>query len=681
MTSPATPRSARIGFSAALLVALFAGSALTGCDDRTPTEKALTQSSRDIHSISGGSGPGVPAYETKKRQAVSASLTGVGDGASPAELAAAMTTLAQTQLGQAGPAKSDVINVEREAMLKEATIRALLGEWASRASLAASIESFDAGKAIAELNESIVTKQKEAIEFGARKRELDAKIADLKAKADASNAEGAAAEVEYAKLRDQAQSLSAVQAEPLIAQAATFKRKGDEAHIQAARYLAEADVMSPESAEAAQAVERTANQIKGLEDARKHLQDRTAHAKSEGQAARAEAESVASKLDQAVQDFKSYRAGAMDAAYAALAKAYSTAAGTAKKATQDKGGSSKMALGAAQQALGDLHWTRAKSEQKFALLMDRLASVTPELAKKAAYADDAKAGFEAKKSALESAKGAYEGAVSAYRAGGVKGQVKEQLDAVVKRLEAFATAAGDDKLDVLAVLAGAEKPAEDAAPAPTDEAPTAPEKPAEPAVATGEGRPFSQAPDVLAQNVTKFSSAARNGDVDELRTVLLIPDSMAATMDQLLKIQGAQGNLERALRKKFRKGVAEALGPMAAGLSGGTGGLAANGELDLGNATFTMPAEDTALVSVPGVAQPLTWKLVNDDWLLDLGLDKLPPGALDVVTKFADPLAGAFDELAADVNAGKIEAFEGVTPALMQKLMPILQQMQGGGGG
>lgn len=672
-------RSRRL--SAALVVAILAGSTVSGCDDRSPAEKALVQSSRETHTVSGGSGPGDAGFETKKRQAAATALTSV-EGSSPAEVAAMMSTLAQTQLGQSTGAKAELVNVEREAMLKESLVRGLLGEWASRASLASSLESFDASDAIKDLDASIVTKQKEAIDFGARKKELDAKIADLKAKADAANAQGAAAEAEYAKLRDQAQSLSAVQAEPLIAQAATFKRTSDEAHIQAARYLAEADVMSPESAEAAQAVERTANQIKGLEEARKHLWDRMAQSKSDGQTARAEADQVAENLDKAVQDYKAYRSGAMDTAYAALAKAYSTAAGTAKKATEDKGGGSKIALGAAQQALGDLHWNRAKAEQKFALLMDRLANVTPELAKKSAYADDAKAAMEAKKTSLESAKSAFEGAVSAYRAAGAKGQVKEQIDAVIKRLEAFATAAGDDKLDVLEVLAGAGKPAEEAAPTEAAPSETATETPAPPttaAVPSGEGRPITEAPDVLRQNLEKFASSARNGDVEELRDVLLIPAEHVATMDQLLKIQEAQGNLERACRRKFQKGVADALGPMAGGMGGGA--MSVSGELDLANATFTMPDADTAVVTVPGAAQPLTWKQADNDWKLELGLDQLPAGTLDALVKLADPLAAAMNEVANDVKADKLQNIQGVGALLMQKLGPIIQQMQQGGGG
>lgn len=668
-------RSRRL--SAALLIAIAAGSALPGCDDRSPAQKALVQSSRELHAVSGGAGPGDLGVETKKRQAAAAALTGV-EAKSAAEVAATSSTLAQTQLGQSTAAKADLVNAEREAMLKEALVRGLMGEWSSRASLAASLESFDASAAIKDLEASIVTKQKDAIEFGARKKELDAKIADLKAKADAANAEGTAAESEYAKLRDQAQSLSAVQAEPLIAQAATFKRKSDEAHIQAARYLAEADVMSPESAESAQAVERTANQTKGLEEAKKHLQDRMAQSKSEGQAARAEADKVADDLDKAVQDYKSYRAGALDAAYGALGKAYSTAAATARKATDDKGGGSKLALGAAQQASGDLYWNRAKGEQKFALLMDRLANVTPALAKQAAYADDAKAGFEAKKAALESAKGAYESAVSAYRAGGAKGQVKDQLDAVLKRLEAFASAAGDDKLDVLEVLAAAAKPAEEAAPA--DASPGEKPAPTEAAAApSGESRPLSDAPPALQQAVEKFAAAAKSGELDALREVLLIPADKAGVFDQLFKIQKATMGLERACREKFQKGLADAMQGM--GAMGGMGGLGLNAEIDLTTATFTMPTEDSAKVSVAGVPEALSWKLSENEWKLEVGLEKLQPAVLDALLKVADPMAAAFDEVAADVNSGKLLTIQAVGVALMQKLGPVIQQMQQSGGG
>ncbi len=664
----------------ALVIAMLAGLALGGCDDRSPAEKALVQSSRQINSVSGGSGPGDPAIEAKKRQEIAATLAGVQD-ASPTQMAATMTALAQTQLGQATAAKAELVGVERDGLIKEARIRGLLGEWASQSSLAASIESFDPATAIADLDASIAGKQKEASDYGSRKKELDDKIASLKSKADAANAQGAAAEGEYAKLREQAQSLSAVQAEPLIAQAATFKRTSDEAHIQAARYLAEADVMSPESAEAAQGVERTANQIKGLQEAKKRLQDRKAQATSEGQAARAQADQIAQDLDKAVQDFKAHRSGPVDAAYAASSKAYSTAAGTAKKATDDKGGGSKLALGAAQQALGDLHWNRAKSEQKFALLMDRIANVTPELARKSAYADDAKAALETKKAALESAKGAYEGAVSAYRASGAKGQVKEQLDLVIKRLEAFATAAGDDKLDVLEVLAAGEKPAEEAATAQAEPAEKPAETPApiETTTTGAPGRPISEAPDVLQQNLEKFSSAARNGDVGELRDVLLIPAEQAEQIAQILKIQEAQGNLERACRRKFQKGLADALGGMGAGM--GAGALSVNGELDLANTTFTMQGDDTALVSVPGVPQPMTWKLVDNDWKLELGLDKLPAGSLDAIVKIADPLSAAINEVANDVKADKLQTIQAVGVALMQKLGPIMQQLQQGGSG
>lgn len=669
-------RSRRL--SAALVVAILAGSAVSGCDDRSPAEKALVQSSRETHTVSGGAGPGDAGVETKKRQAAATALTSV-EGSTPAEVAAMMSTLAQTQLGQSTGAKAELVNVEREAMLKESLVRGLLGEWASRASLASSLESFDATDAIKDLDASIVTKQKEAIDSGARKKELDARIADLKSKADAANAQGAAAEAEYAKLRDQAQSLSAVQAEPLIAQAATFKRASDEAHIQAARYLAEADVMSPQSAEAAQAVERTANQIKGLEEARKHLQDRMAQSKSDGQAARAEADQVAENLDKAVQDYKSYRAGAMDTAYAALAKAYSTAAGTAKKATEDKGGGSKLALGAAQQALGDLHWNRAKAEQKFALLMDRLANVTPELAKKAAYADDAKAAMEAKKAALESAKSAFEGAVSAYRAAGAKGQVKEQIDAVIKRLEAFATAAGDDKLDVLEVLANAAKPAEDAAPS-AEEKPAETPPPAATAVAPStESRPLSDAPPALRQAMEKLAAGAKSGELDAIRELLLIPADMAGTIDQLFKIQKATVGLDRACREKFQKGLADAMQGM--GAAANMGGLGVNADIDLANATFVMPTEDSAKVSVPGAPEPLSWKLSDNEWKLEMGLERLPAGILDALLQVADPMAAAYDEVTADVNSGKLLSIQAVGVALIQKLGPIIQQLQGQGGG
>jgi hypothetical protein len=180
--------------------------------------------------------------------------------------------------------------------------------------------------------------------------------------------------------------------------------------------------------------------------------------------------------------------------------------------------------------------------------MDRLANVTPELAKKSAYADDAKAAMEAKKTSLESAKSAFEGAVSAYRAAGAKGQVKEQIDAVIKRLEAFATAAGDDKLDVLEVLAGAGKTAEEAAPTEAAPSETATETPAPPTTAaapSGEGRPITEAPDVLRQNLEKFASSARNGDVEELRDCA----EHVATMDQLLKIWSAPaGGSSRSTR-------------------------------------------------------------------------------------------------------------------------------------
>lgn len=664
--------------STALLIACVAGAALTGCDDRTPAQKALVQSSREINTISGGTGLADPSVSAKKRQNVASTLSGVPTS-TPVEVAATMSTLAQTQLGQAIPAKADVVAVEREALLKEALVRGLMSEWASRASLAASLESFDASGAIAELNQSIAAKQKETVEFDARKRELDGKIADLHAKADASNAEGQAAEAEYAKLREQAQALSATQAEPLIARAAAYKRKSDEAHIQAARYLAEADVMSPQSAESAQAVERTANQIKGLEEAKQRLQARMAQSKSEGQAARAEADKVADNLDKAVQEFKAYRSGAMDAAYAALAKAYSTAAGSAKKATEDKSGLSKVALGAAQQAIGDLNWSRAKSEQSFALLMDRLSNLTPELSKRAAYADDSKAAQEAKKGYLEQAKSAYEGAVSAYRASGAKGQVKDQLETVLKRLEAFATAAGDDKLDVLAVLASAEKPAEEAAPdGSSAEKPADRGTPSE--LAPGESRPLTEAPEGLRRSVEQFANATRDNDVRALREVLVIPAESEEAIDHLLTIQMAQGKLDRACRDKFQQGLAEAMKSMGA-LGAMGGGVNVKGELDLTGATYSMPSPDTAEISIPGGPQKLTWKLTDGVWKLELGLEKLPPGSLDAIASIAEPLGAAFDEVTADVESGKLQSIQAVGVALMQKLGPILQRSQGGGGG
>ena len=97
--------------------------------------------------------------------------------------------------------------------------------------------------------------------------------------------------------------------------------------------------------------------------------------------------------------------------------------------------------------------------------------------------------------------------------------------------------------------------------------------------------------------------------------------------------------LDRACREKFQKGLAELMQGM--GAVGGMGGLGLNAEIDLTTATFTMPTEDSAKVSIAGVPEALSWKLSENEWKLEVGLEKLQPGVLDALLKVADPLAGS----------------------------------------
>ncbi len=674
---------ASLRFPRTTLVMLLAGSCVctfTGCNRQDETAKAVKKASHEVNVIGGGGGPAATVlFENKQYAEVITLLTPVVEKGLEEEKAAALVIIAQAQMGQAAEPSGAAGALERECLDRMTIVRSLLGDWLTANARAAALEEFDPGPTLKELGTSMGQKEKLIAEQQGAKAKLDAQIADLKAQAAERAAGAQAEENSYAKLKEQASKVSAVQGEPLVKEAAEHKRKSDELRNAGALLEARAEQVSRQSAESQLLIDQYTNQKTNYQSTDKSLRDKLAAAKTEAGAARAEGVKTSAKIDALIGELRTQRSGALNDAAEKALKGYQSAVSSANKAAKgDQNGGSKLTLGAAQQAIGDLQWTRAQGLAAYAQLLDSLAKAEPALAKRAEYAKEAADAAAARKEALDSAKAAYEAAQAAYSAVRAKGEAKDRLDQLSKQLEGLSKVAGGDAKDLAAAMK-ASAPAD----APAPEAAPKAETPAAAALPPG------ATPELVASVEAVLASMKSGRQVDTL-ALLYFPPELAAVKEPLTQMALAADKVNTACRAKFNVGLAEITKSLPGGGGLGMGGASGAGlspeqlaALKVTDLQFTVEG-DKAKVMAPGSATPLNFVKADGKWLMDTGLGGQPPQALAAISMMGPSMSKALEELAAEIDSGKLATPDAVGPALMQKLaaaMGAAKPPTGPGGG
>ncbi len=668
------------GRTRAAIYAALAGACLplAACDRNDQTSQAVKQAGREVHMIGGGGGPAAtPQFERAQYNEAISTLTPVADRGLPEEQAAALVIMAQSQMGLAAEPAGAAASAERECLDRMTVIRSLLGDWLTANARAAALDEFDPGPALADIATSVEEKTKKIAEQQKTKAELDARIADLTSQAAQKASEAKAEEDQYAQLKQRAAGLRPTDAEPLVRQAAVHKKKSDELRNAGALLEARAAQIARQAAESQLLIDQFSNQKANFEATAQSFRQKLENSKKEAASARADAAKSAGAIDALVAELRTLRAGPLTEAADNALKNYRTAASTAGKAAQgDQNGGSKLTVGAAQQAIADLHWARAQGNAAYAQLLESLANAAPSLPKSAEYAKEATEVAAARKESLDAAKEAYESAQNAYGAVRARGDAKDRLDQLARSLEGLAKVASGDAKDLDAALKSL-TPADAGAETPENTAAAGDTPPPAPAIPDG-------VPPELAAAVESFLAAARSGDQSATIELLYFAPGTENLRAPLAQIAGASARLESACRAKFGKGLAEVAGQMAGAQGGGMGGLGGPSlspdqvaSLTLADLQFTVSG-DRASVVVPGSTQPLEFVNASGRWLLDPGLASNPQAAAMLPT-LAGPMSRAFEELASEVEAGKYADVNALGPAMIQKITAAMTAGPGGG--
>lgn len=664
-------------FSAACVLALCAGSILTGCDQQTEATKAIRSASKDIHAVSGG-GPSVrdSAERDTLMKSAATTLSGLSEGASKADAASAQVLLSGAKLGLAVNPAEALLEEQRGLLTKGALIRGMLLDWTSASSRAEVAGRFDPSKMLEEIRATRAQAEKNAADQKAKAQDLASKQADAAGRVKARLDEAAAKEAQHAKIQQEAAKLPASQSAPMIENARPLRREADGLRKEGEQIRILADQLERQVAEQNLLVEQYTNQKAELERLEAELLARAAKAKQDEAQNRAKATESAAELDKAVQELISARTGSFASAASSAVKAFQDSATAAKSGQADGGATGRLASGVSHQALGDVHFTIAQSQLASADLLEYLAKAEPRLPQADAYASAAQAARADLKTSLEAAAGAYGAAQSAF--GGVsgpaiRGEIKDRLDSVTAQLETIAKFSRGEVKD----LSGSAE-SQNAAPAQEQDQ----------GAQSGAG---GDSPIAMMQFAADVLAAMKESDGPGLMALMHPADDSAR---QLMEIMGpmtaAQSKLDQAHKNKFGATFSDALakapGMAAMMQAGGLGGLGGVSAEALANVTpeqlKVQPAgPDRATLTIPGAPEPQNLVKIDGAWKIEFTAPPLPPGAIDQMKPMLGARSGAMSEIADGIDTGAIATSEAAIAQFMQKMQAAMQGMMGGGAG
>lgn len=625
---------------------------LAGCGDTPASERAVRGSANKLHALTGGGGSApTPGHAKKAYSEVLAANQGDAPASGSLLASHAHFGLAEEPYRRAVELESRAKSLGLEALTK-------LNAWVTYQSMAAAADTFDPTAALAKIVQDKDAGSKVAAAASEELSKLKARQSALQSQIEAKSAEAKRLSEQASALRDSAAKVSAVEATPIIEQAAAVRRQADEAIKTANLIKIESDQLLPQIAEAELTIKMVANQTAKLDEAAAGLRARKASSQSEAAAHRAKATESAQAADAAITEWRELRSGDLAKALDEAASKLNAAKSAGAKAGGETMVGGRMMQAQALQTLGDLHAARADGLREFAQVLATLAKAQPTLPKAAAYKEESAQAEEAATKALQEAQASYEEAASAFAKHGVRsGDVRDRLERVTAALNKRAGKAADD----------AETPADAPAPEAAAPAPTA----------DASGLPA----DLLAF-LEGFVTALREGRFED--TVAMTHAGSPAGEKALAGMVGfakASYQLDQSLRAKFGKGVEAVMGgPGEEGMGMGSADfsklqtlkvadLEAKAQGDRG--TFTDPLDgsnDGKLIKIDG------------QWKVDASEDLNNPMAGMMMTML-DTMTRTMRSVTADVDSGKLTSLDEVKAAFEKAMMELMGGMADPSGG
>jgi hypothetical protein len=581
-----------------------------------------------------------------------------GDRGLPGENAAARTLLARAQSGLAGPAVLAMLEAEREAFRRGALVRATLEEYVGRSAQAAALGTYNPAPIIADLEHTAAERGRQAEAAAAEMARLKAQEDDLRARVRELLAQAKARADEAGRLTQQAATLSATQATPVVVRANEEKRAGERLAMEAALIEARADQLTPRIREAALQIELFRNQRRNAEASIADLRARAETLAQQMARARADALAAADHLARMTDDLAAFRSGTADNAGNEAVRQLQQAVQSATRAGNEAGAAGRLASGTAHQTLGDALLIRAQGLRDYADLLAMLADTQPTLPNAQRHQQEAQNAREAARQMLEQAAAAYRSAQSAYAGVQARGEVKEQLARLAESLENLAKVAQGESLDLLGRYLLPRSRLGDAAPRSEAPARTGP-----PGVDPS-----------LIEAINAAYAAQKAGNYDAVLADVIADNATMDVLRQQLQVGAKMMRLDAAVKARFGRGLFEVAGPQLA--AAGLDPRSLSGDLSAADMDIRLTGPDTARATIrnaPPRSPPMNYRRVDGRWKLDLS-DLAP--MMQMMAPMVGGIDRALDGLIADVNAGKFDSPDAVLMGLQQRIM----ESMGGGG-
>jgi hypothetical protein len=626
--------------AAGLAVSLFA----IGCDQDATASRAIDRARMELTAMSSGETLTPGGSRTPVFQSVLAELRPVADRGTPSQNAAAALLMAQAQAGLAETPAARTTDLEAVALHRVAAVRSLFSQWLVQTAAAEAAASFDPEPEIRSIGEQVRQRQEVVTQAEAQKATVEARAADLRRQGKAKGDQAAALRQEVGRLRQQVPNQSAVEGEQTLIASREIARQADMLEVEAADLEARAEQLDPQIQELATRVEGVRDQIARLNSGRVEVEGRAAQSREEASQARAAASRFAQEMHAEVGRIRDLRDGELNAAYEAAISAYQQATSLARKAVSENRTAANLAMGASQQAIGDLQWSLAQNLEIWQQTLDMLASARPALPHAPQYGQLVEQVRGARAAAAGAATEAFQAAHSAYQAGGGS---SDRIGRVTNAISAIAKRTSDGKLDLGAVAASE---------------------------SDAGGQPWtaeSYEPGTTPQEtLARFAAASDAGDPRVIDLVYVEGADQREILEALFSFAPAAKRFSDALTARFGEAGQEALANLA-----GQSGMLDLSSFDMASADITVNGS-IAEAQLPG-NQNLQLREVDGVWLIDMS-EMLDQPGMEAMVQMAPRLGAAFNQLADDVEAGKYNSLEEAFSAMMMTMMRAGGGMGGG---
>jgi len=424
---------------------VFLGAGLWACGDRSEAAQATRDASLEIDQIAaGGTTASYPEFTTERFEKANALLNRTSLDGTDAEKAGAVILNSWSALGRASGDDHVLSSLEADTVHRMAAIRAQLRAWEQYHALAAANEAIDPSDEVATLDQERAEIEA-GIEAAARaKEDVDRRVAELQAQIDQLEEEARAERAKAATLELRAAQLNAVEAAKLAPEIQVHALAADKKLLESARVQAKADQLGTESTEARLTFEMLKEQKSLNEQAKTDILASRDEALANAAGLRAEAAKSASQIESLVDDLMAFREGknasaSIDRLYDTQIDRLRTAVGQARQGVSEMRTEARIAMGAANAALGDALTQKSRSFADLSELLGRVAEASPALPDRAMYADLAAEASRVSAEAATDAISAFESAAEDFGGTNAKGaEARDLLDALVGRLRARA---------------------------------------------------------------------------------------------------------------------------------------------------------------------------------------------------------------------------------------------------